>query len=210
MTAKPKLLAFCFLALTLTLINMKTKAESSPQLPAEHQPETAEKLKLPPKNATSLIENTKIGVEEDLFIKDSFFTEESMLKFSNGHSIEDLGGKNNFFVIRDIHAEGVNGVDFHRIFGEEKRKARLGVGFNSPKINIDYLIKLFGPFQEIKDPYASSDSRHPVLLEKTTHRYGNMATHHVLRGNLSKTDIYAIISGDGSIIQLNFEQTEDK
>jgi hypothetical protein len=209
MIAKPKLLVFYFFALTLTLINMEANAESAPEFSEKHHQQAERKLNLPPKNAFDLIENIKIGIEEDLLIKDSFFTEESMLQFSNGRSIEDLGGKNNFFVIRDIHAEGVNGVDFHRIFGETKRKARLGASFSSPKINIDYLIKVFGLFQEIKDPYASSDSRHPVLLEKTTHRYGNMATHHVLRGNLSKTDIYAITSGDGSIIQLNFDQTEE-
>jgi hypothetical protein len=167
-----------------------------------------ENMKIPPLTAVDLIQNIKYCVDNDLFLTDEFFIEENLIRFANGHAVENLGDNKNYFMAKGINVEGVSGgISFVREYKDGEKAGGLILHFNSPFINADYLIKIFGPFQTATDPYRNYNPVHPGFVTRKTHQYGNMEMHYVLTGKKSKTEIISFTQGDGSISRVNIKQT---
>jgi hypothetical protein len=165
-------------------------------------------MKLPTLTAVDLIQNIKHCAENDLFLEDTFFIKENLIKFANGHAIENLGDNKNYFMVKGVNIEGVDReIDFIREYRDGKRASGLILYFNSPSINVDNLIKIFGRFQTATDPYKNYNTAHPGFVTPQTHQYGNMEMHYVLTGKKSKTEIISFTQGDGSISRVNIKPT---
>lgn len=166
-------------------------------------------LKLPPTNAFEFLQNIRYGIDAELFLEDSFFEPENILLFTNAKSVKGLGANQNWLMIRQANIEGVQrSIEATRENTAGDKMGRLAISFFSPEINVDYIIKIFGPITKTIDPYKNTDARHPIPLSAKTHPLGNMEICHSFISKQVNTEICSLTSGSGQVSQFNVIQTK--
>ena len=169
-----------------------------------------EKLNLPPLDVFDFIQNIKYGIETEIFLEGSFFTKENLTNFTNGEDVKNFGDDNQYFVVDDTTIEGISlGIGFSREGKSEIKSGGLVTHFVDRSLNVDYIIKTFGPPEKTNDPYTNILLFHLPVLEPKTHDYGHSEIHHILIGKNSTTEIISFTSKDGSIYKIDVKQTRE-
>lgn len=164
-----------------------------------------------PTTALEVLRNFKLALDNDLFLRDDFYTDENLGKFFAANQVSwieatparTFGNVYSqyaaFFLIRgtiddkgDVVANG------------KKR----GGGAINVAITAEAIIELFGQPMKISNPYAADTAGHSTPLSKNTHKLGNLAIEYKFDRPNSTASVNCRFNGDGTLDSCGFESRE--
>ena len=177
-----------------------------------------------PTNPTKLLQNIKYAIDNELLIREDFYTDDNLKKLYGGERVVWKKNEPVYKLVRVVELGG--------IFERAKKLQNIGVGIGwqkldskgvvsdsgqihgrisilnpeDPHFNVDEVIGVFGAKMQIVNPYEKNTQ--PVPLLATTHKLGNKELTYTMDGLTSKTIITFLIDGDGKINHSKFIQEE--
>jgi hypothetical protein len=166
----------------------------------------------PPTTTTDVLRNFKFALDNDLFLREDFYTEDSLKRFFAADKITwdeatptrksgyvDTQYSVLFFLVRGTIDEKWNVVPNGK---------KLASGTINTNASADMIVELFGPPKEIRDPYDPHNLSHPTPLMKKTHKFGNLAIEYKFDHSRSSASLTCIFNGNGSVKGCSFGNAE--
>jgi hypothetical protein len=156
--------------------------------------------------------NLKFALDNDLFLRDDFYTDENLQKFFAADRISWHGGIpthsfGNAFTRLSIDFSLIHGtIDAEGNPVANGRKH--GGGTISTTLTADSVIEVFGKPIKITNPYAAEDPRHHSVVMQKTHGFGNLAIGYRFDRASTTASLYCIFNGDGTVKGCNFSNEE--
>jgi hypothetical protein len=171
-----------------------------------------------PRKPLDFVRNCKIALENNLLLKDEFFSDEFLKRFFSGiqirwywsrptsklavvHTVENpvkpspqeektaIGAAEFRSTIVDKHNK-------ENIAGLKRASASILCIYN-PQFTVELIESVFGMPAEVMDPYATNT--HPTPLMSSTHAFGNKKLRYDLSSNDNEKHVSVVTNGDGTI-----------
>jgi hypothetical protein len=165
-----------------------------------------------PTTTIQVLQNFKFALDNDLFLRDDFYTDENLGKFFAANKVfwyEMTPARTSGFVYTQYS------VGFSLIHGVMDEKGNViangkkrGGGTINAAVTADSIIELFGKPMKITDPYATDNSRHPTPLIEKTHELGNLAIEYRFDRPSSTASLNCTFHGDGTVKGCGFGNSE--
>lgn len=199
------------------------QAKVAPQKAGKPTKELMRKVKKPT-NPTELLKNIKYAIDNELLIREDFYTDDNLKKLYGGERVVWKKNEPVDKLVRVVELGGIFerakklqniGIGMTRQKLDDKRvvnnngKLLGNVGFSNPedpRFNVDEVMGVFGAKMQIVNPYEKNTQ--PVPLLATTHKLGNKELTYKNYGQTSKTIITFLVRGDGTVKFSEFIQEE--
>ena len=164
-----------------------------------------------PTTAIEAWRNLKFALDNDLFLRDDFYTDENLKKFFAATQIswqENLPTRTTgrllspyleIFLIRGTFDEKGN-VDVNA--------RRRGGGTIGTDATADLVIAVFGKPMKVTNPYAAEGPEHPTALMRKTHEFGNLSIEYHFDHARTTASLRCLFIGNGTVNVCGFGNKE--
>jgi hypothetical protein len=164
-----------------------------------------------PTTAVEVWRNLKFALDNDLFLRDEFYTDENLRRFFAATQItwqENLPTRTSgrlfspyldIFLIRGTFDEKGN---------DAANGKKRGGGTISADVTADLVIEVFGKPMKVTNPYAEEGPEHPSALMPKTHHLGNLSIEYSFDHQRTTASLSCRFNGDGTVKGCGFGNTE--
>ena len=165
-----------------------------------------------PTTTIQVLRNFKFALDNDLFLRDDFYTNENLGMFFAANKVS-------WYETTPVRASGFvytqYSVGFWLIHGVMDEKGNVaadgkkrGWGTINAAVTADSIIALFGKPAKITDPYATDNWRHPTPLIEKTHELGNLTIEYKFDHPSATASLNCTFHGDGTVKGCGFDNAE--
>ena len=177
-----------------------------------------------PTSPKELLKNLKFAIENELLVRDDFYTDENLKKLFGGNRVKWLDNKKNNksavilnFIGLFENAEKYRGdgvevywekLDSNKAISDTgKAHVRVNIStFGDSRFRAEVVEKVFGTKMQVKNLYKDND---PTPLSQGNHRHGNKGMHYTFSSPTMKSLFVSVVNGDGSIDRCTLHQEEN-
>lgn len=164
-----------------------------------------------PTTTIEVLRNFKFALDNDLFLRDEFYTDENLEKFFAASKIswDEVHPLRRIGRVSSLHLDIFL---FHGTVDAEGNEAvngrKQGAGVINASLTADSVIEVFGKPMKVTNPYAAESTTHPSALMPKTHELGNLAIEYKFDRPRTTASLFCIFHGDGTVNRCNFGNTE--
>lgn len=164
-----------------------------------------------PTTAIEAWRNFKFALDNDLFLREDFYTDESLKMFFAATQIswqENLPTRTTgrllspyleIFLIRGAFDEKGNA---------DVNARRRGGGTIGADATADLITAVFGKPMKVTNPYAAESPEHPTALMRKTHEFGNLSIEYHFEHPSTTASLRCLFNGDGTVKGCGFGNAE--
>jgi hypothetical protein len=164
-----------------------------------------------PTTAIEAWRNLKFALDNDLFLRDDFYSDENLKKFFATAQIswrENLPTRTTgtlfspyfeIFLIRGTIDEKGNA---------DVNARRRGGGTIGTDATADLVIAVFGKPMKVTNPYAAESPEHPTALTRKTHEFGNLSIEYSFDHARTTASLRCLFNGNGTVKACGFGNVE--
>jgi hypothetical protein len=164
-----------------------------------------------PTTAIEAWRNLKFALDNDLFLREDFYTDENLKKFFAATQIswrENLPTRTTgrlfspyleIFLIRGTFDEKGNA---------DVNARRRGGGTIGTDATADLVIAVFGKPMKVTNPYGAEAPEHPTALTPKTHEFGNLSIEYNFDHARTTASLRCLFTGSGTVWVCGFGNAE--
>lgn len=164
-----------------------------------------------PTTAIEAWRNLKFALDNGLFLRDDFYTDENLKTFFAATQIswqENLPTRTTgrlFSPYMDIDL--IRGT-FDEKWKEDANGRRRGGGTIGTDVTADLITAVFGKPMKVTNPYAAEGPEHPTALMRKTHDLGNLSIEYHFDHARTTASVRCLFNGSGTVKGCGFDNAE--
>jgi hypothetical protein len=164
-----------------------------------------------PTTAIEAWQNLKFALDNDLFLREDFYTGENLKKFFAAMQISWQENRPTRTAGRlfspYLEIDLIRGT-FDEEWKEDANGKRRGGGGVDTDVTADLITAVFGKPMKVTNPYAAEGPEHPTALMRKTHEFGNLSIEYNFDHTRTTASLRCLFIGNGKVNRCSFENVE--
>lgn len=164
-----------------------------------------------PTTAIEAWRNLKFALDNDLFLREDFYTDENLKKFFAATQIswqEKLPTRMTGTLFSPYLEISLIRGTLDENWKEDANGKRRGGGGVTTNVTADLITAVFGKPMKVTNPYAAEGSEHPTAVSPKTHEFGNLSIEYSFDRPKTTASFRCRFNGGGTVWGCSFDNVE--